>query len=103
LLTGAFWCAGCATKAKVTTSREVGMAKEQIIALYGKSNNQRVDSEGETWTYNLSASDAIIPWTSGYRPNLRIIRFGKDSRVKSCSTNNGTATPIRETSRQSSH
>jgi hypothetical protein len=64
------------------------MTKKQAIARYGPTNHRRAGSEGETWIYNLSASDAFIPWTSGYRPRLRIIDFDKEGRVKSCSYSN---------------
>jgi hypothetical protein len=32
---------------------EVGMTKDQVIGLYGKTDNMRVGSDGETWIYNL--------------------------------------------------
>jgi hypothetical protein len=81
--------AGCASndggKPNPAANREIGMTKDQIVALYGPTNHRRVASEGETWVYNLSTGDAFIPWTSGYRPRLRIVIFDQDGKVKSCS------------------
>ena len=64
---------------------EVGMTKEQIIAMYGKTENIQVSSEGEIWTYNLNMGEAFIPFNFGYRPKLRIIRFDKEGKVASWS------------------
>jgi len=64
---------------------EVGMTKDQVIGLYGKTDNVRVSSEGETWIYNLNMGEAFIPWNFGYRPKLRIIDFDKEGKVKSWS------------------
>ena len=64
---------------------EVGMTKEQVIGLYGKTDNVRVSSEGETWIYNLNMGEAFIPWNFGYRPKMRIVDFDKDGKVKSWS------------------
>ena len=64
---------------------EVGMTKDQVEALYGKTNNIRVGSDGETWVYNLNMGEAFIPWNFGYRPKTRIIEFGQDGKVKSWS------------------
>lgn len=88
-MAGALLCTGCASndagRSDIGTNPEVGMTKDQIIALHGPTNNRRVGPEGETWIYNLSAGDPFIPWTSGYRPRLRTIDFDKDGKVKSCS------------------
>lgn len=87
-MANAFLWVGCASK--VTSqphseaSREIGMTREQIVALYGPTRNRRASPEGEIWTYNLSAGDAWIPWTSGFHPAMRILLFGDDGRVKSC-------------------
>ena len=94
LLATAFIFAGCASDnggaAKPAAQNneknpEVGWSKEQVVALYGKTDNVRVGSEGETWTYNLNMGEQFIPFNFGYRPKLRIIEFGKDGKVKSWS------------------
>ena len=64
---------------------EVGWTKDQVVALYGRTDNMRVTSDGETWIYNLNMGEAFIPWNFGYRPKLRIIEFDKDGKVKSWS------------------
>jgi hypothetical protein len=64
---------------------EVGMTKDQVVAMYGKTDNMRVSSDGETWIYNLNMGEAFIPWNFGYRPKMRIIDFDKDGKVKSWS------------------
>ena len=95
LMAGALLGAGCASdksnaEPKAATANEeknpeVGMTKDQVIALYGKTNNMRVGSDGETWVYNLNMGEAFIPWNFGYRPKTRIIEFDKDGKVKSWS------------------
>ena len=64
---------------------EVGMTKDQVIGLYGKTDNMRVGSDGETWIYNLNMGEQFIPFNFGYRPKLRIIEFDKEGKVKSWS------------------
>ncbi len=64
---------------------EVGMTKDQVIALYGKTDNVRVGSDGESWIYNLNMGEQFIPFNFGYRPKLRIVDFDKDGKVKSWS------------------
>ena len=91
LLTLAFVLSGCATtegdsKAQAAQKQpeknpEVGMTKEQIIAMYGKTDNQQVSSQGETWIYNLNMGEAFIPFNFGDRPKMRIITFDKDGKV----------------------
>jgi outer membrane protein assembly factor BamE (lipoprotein component of BamABCDE complex) len=86
---------GCATEDKGSQGKpvanaseknpEVGMTKDQIIALYGKTDNQQAGSDGETWIYNLNMGEAFIPFNFGYRPKLRIIHFDKDGKVASWS------------------
>src|ERR1051325_4713253 len=86
---------GCATRSSDSQTQtnqkpsdknpEVGMTKDQVIQLYGKTNNMNVSSEGETWIYNLNMGEAFIPFNFGYRPKMRIINFGKDGLVKSWS------------------
>lgn len=80
---------GCATdntapeKAKQEAQKdpEVGMTKDQIIAMYGKTDNMQVSSDGETWIYNLNMGEAFIPFNFGYRPKMRIITFDKEGKV----------------------
>ena len=60
---------------------EVGMTKDQVIAMYGKTDNISMSSEGETWTYNLNMGEQFIPFNFGYRPKLRIIHFDKEGKV----------------------
>lgn len=64
---------------------EVGMTKDQVVALYGKTDNIRVGSDGESWIYNLNMGEQFIPFNFGYRPKLRIVDFDKDGKVKSWS------------------
>ena len=64
---------------------EVGMTKEQIVAMYGKTENIQVSSEGEIWTYNLNMGEAFIPFNFGYRPKTRVIHFDKEGKVTSWS------------------
>jgi hypothetical protein len=61
---------------------EVGWTKDQVMALYGKTDNMRVGSDGETWVYNLNMGEQFIPFNFGYRPKLRLIEFDKDGKVK---------------------
>jgi hypothetical protein len=91
MIAGALLTSGCASDkdAEAKTSQkqqqeknpEVGMSKEQIIAMYGKTNNIQASSEGETWVYNLNMGEAFIPFNFGYRPKLRIITFDPDGKV----------------------
>ena len=60
---------------------EVGMTKDQVVAMYGKTDNIQASSEGETWIYNLNMGEAFIPFNFGYRPKIRIINFDKDGKV----------------------
>jgi len=60
---------------------EVGMTREQVIALYGKTDNIQASSDGETWIYHLNMGEAFIPFNFGYRPKIRIINFDKDGKV----------------------
>ena len=55
--------------------------KDQIVAMYGKTDNVQVSSEGETWMYHLNMGEAFIPFNFGYRPKIRIINFDKDGKV----------------------
>ena|SRR5216117_478486 len=88
LLTCALLVGGCASD-KGESSRaqqkqkdpEVGMTKDQIIAMYGKTDNVQMSSEGETWIYHLNMGEAFIPFNFGYRPKIRIINFDKDGKV----------------------
>lgn len=95
LLAAAFLFAGCASDNTGSQSKpaaqskdkvpELGMTKDQVIALYGKTDNIRLSSDGESWVYNLNMGEAFIPWNFGYRPKLRIVDFDKDGKVKSWS------------------
>jgi hypothetical protein len=60
---------------------EVGMTKEEIIGMYGKTENIQSSSDGETWIYNMNMGEAFIPFNFGYRPKTRIITFGPDGKV----------------------
>jgi hypothetical protein len=60
---------------------EVGMTKEQILGMYGKTDNVSVSSEGEVWVYHLNMGEAFIPFNFGYRPKIRTITFDKDGKV----------------------
>ena len=66
---------------------EVGMTKEQVSTLYGKPDHTSVSSEGETWSYNVNAGQAWIPFNYGYRPKFRVITFNKDGKVAHWSFN----------------
>jgi len=90
LLTCVLLVGGCASdKAGSDTSSaqqkqkdpEVGMSKDQVIALYGKTGNVQMSSEGETWIYHLNMGEAFIPFNFGYRPKMRIINFDKEGKV----------------------
>jgi len=97
LLTCAVLAAGCASDKSQESSAsqtqqqqkdpEVGMTKEQVIAMYGKTDNIQASSEGETWIYHLNMGEAFIPFNFGYRPKLRIIQFDKDGKVSHWSYN----------------
>src|SRR6266536_2914085 len=56
-------------------------AKDQIVAMYGKTDNVQMSSEGETWIYHLNMGEAFIPFNFGYRPKIRIINFDKEGKV----------------------
>jgi hypothetical protein len=64
---------------------EVGMTKAQVLELYGKTDNQQMSSDGETWIYNLNMGEAFIPFNFGYRPKMRIIHFDREGKVVSWS------------------
>ena len=92
IVTAALLSAGCVTdtgtgaalkpsEATKQADPTVGMSKAQVLALYGKTDNIRVGPEGETWIYNLNAAQAHS-WNLGYRPQLRIVDFDKEGRVK---------------------
>ena len=88
VLTCAFLLGGCASDKGDSSSAqqkqkdpEVGMSKDQIVAMYGKTDNVQVSSEGETWIYHLNMGEAFIPFNFGYRPKMRIINFDKDGKV----------------------
>ncbi len=90
LLTCALLVGGCASDKAASDSSsaqqkqkdpEVGMTKDQVIAMYGKTDNVQVSSEGETWIYHLNMGEAFIPFNFGYRPKIRIINFDNDGKV----------------------
>jgi hypothetical protein len=92
LLTCAILAGGCASDKGGSNSAgtqqkqqqkdpEVGMTKEQVITMYGKTDNVQVSSEGETWIYHLNMGEAFIPFNFGYRPKIRTINFDKDGKV----------------------
>jgi len=67
---------------------EIGMTKEQVLAMYGKTDNIQASSEGETWIYHLNMGEAFIPFNFGYRPKMRIIDFDKDGKIAHWSYSN---------------
>jgi hypothetical protein len=91
LIIGAVLSSGCASdvdkdakavqKQQQEKNPEVGMTKEQILTMYGKTDNIQNSSEGETWVYHLNMGEAFIPFNFGYRPKMRIITFGPDGKV----------------------
>ena len=94
ILAGVFLFAGCASDnaakpAPAAQNNEknptLGMTKDQVLALYGKTDNVRMSNEGESWIYNLNMGELFIPFNFGYRPKLRIVDFDKDGKVKSWS------------------
>ena len=92
-LTIALWTSGCETtdnggkpkssEQKEEKKPEVGMTKDQILALFGKTDNIQESNLGETWIYNLNMGEMFIPFNFGYRPRMRIINFDKDGKVSS--------------------
>jgi outer membrane protein assembly factor BamE (lipoprotein component of BamABCDE complex) len=92
LLAAVFIFAGCTTNETASQPKptaqdngknpEVGMTRDQVVSLYGKTDNIRASSEGETWIYNLNMGEQFIPFNFGYRPKLRIIEFDKEGKVK---------------------
>ena len=88
LLTSALLVGGCASDKGESSSAqqkqkdpEVGMTKDQVVAMYGKTDNVQMSSEGETWIYHLNMGEAFIPFNFGYRPKMRIINFDKEGKV----------------------
>jgi len=91
LLIGSVLISGCASdsdkdakqvqKQQQEQNPEVGMTKAQILAMYGKTDNIQMGSEGETWIYHLNMGEAFIPFNFGYRPKMRIIIFDQDGKV----------------------
>jgi hypothetical protein len=67
---------------------EIGMTKQQILEMYGKTDNIQASSEGETWIYNMNMGDAFIPFNFGYRPKIRIVTFDKEGKVIRWNYNN---------------
>jgi hypothetical protein len=71
-----------------TRSPEAGMTKDQVVAMYGKTDDIITTGAGETWTYNLSLSQPANPLgPSGYvyRPRSRIVNFDTSGHVTSWS------------------
>jgi hypothetical protein len=95
LLTCTILGAGCATdkegapnsaqKQAQEKHPEVGMTKDDVIAMYGKTDNIQFSSQGETWVYHLNMGEAFIPFNFGYRPKIRIVQFDRDGKVASWS------------------
>jgi hypothetical protein len=91
LIIGSVLISGCATdvdkdakevqKQQQEKNPEVGMTKAQILAMYGKTDNVQMGSDGETWIYNLNMGEAFIPFNFGYRPKMRMITFDQDGKV----------------------
>lgn len=82
LLSVALLLAGCATDSKRLANPDLGLSAGQIIARHGQPGNIRATPAGEVWVYNLDKGEKIIPWTSGYKPRLRIVEFDGNGRVK---------------------
>jgi len=93
LLALALVFSGCATndassppkQKEADKTPQVGMTKDQVVQMFGKTDNKNITSEGETWIYNLNMGEMFIPFNFGYRPKTRIINFGKDGLVSSWS------------------
>ena len=91
LIIGSVFISGCASdvdkdakaaqKQQQEKNPEVGMTKAQILAMYGKTDNIQMGSDGETWIYNLNMGEAFIPFNFGYRPKMRMITFDQDGKV----------------------
>jgi hypothetical protein len=64
---------------------EVGMTKQQVLDLYGKTDNMQISSAGETWIYHLNMGEAFIPFNFGYRPRTRVVHFDPAGKVASWS------------------
>jgi len=88
---------GCATQSGDSSAQakqkpedknpEVGMTKDQVVQMFGKTDNKTITSGGETWVYHLNMGEMFIPFNFGYRPKTRIINFGNDGLVKSWAYN----------------
>src|SRR5437016_8547841 len=63
------------TQKQADKNPEVGMTKDQVIQLYGKTDSIHATNTGETWIYRLNMGEAFIPFNFGYRPKVRIINF----------------------------
>lgn len=90
LATLSFFISGCASTESSGKPKpdqgsakqpEIGMTKQQVLDLYGKTDNMQVSSEGETWVYHLNMGEAFIPFNFGYRPKMRVIHFDKEGKV----------------------
>jgi hypothetical protein len=84
---------GCASdqggsSATATSNPEAGMTKDQIIAMYGKTDDIITTGSGETWTYKLreeQTSSPLSPAGAAFQPKLRVINFDTSGRVTSWS------------------
>ena len=74
---------GSAKAGSANKNLRVGMTRDAVVALYGKSDDTRVNGEGETWIYYLNVGKQFVPWNLGYSPELRLINFDKAGKVKS--------------------
>jgi hypothetical protein len=71
-----------------TRNPEAGMTKDQVVAMYGKTDDIITTGAGETWTYNLSLSQPsgpLAPSGYAYRPKFRIVNFDTSGHVTSWS------------------
>lgn len=83
---------GCATTSDSGTATEaaevetekpltIGMTKEQVIALYGTTDQIAKSARGEVWTYHHNAGQQFIPYNFGYRPNITTITFDNEGKL----------------------
>jgi hypothetical protein len=95
LFAGGALLSGCASDQGSSTAMpdqtrnpEAGMTKDQVVAMYGKTDDIITTASGEAWTYNLSLSQPsspLAPSGYAYRPKYRIVNFDTSGHVTSWS------------------